>query len=106
MDSPKKFFNKIYKPPKLSFPMPNKFYRKGVKKEHKIVKNLKADGFDIAQRSAGSHSPIDIFAINKKDKKILFIQSKPDNYPKTRAETICKDLDYLNDEFKVEFILL
>lgn len=86
--------------------MPNKNYIKGRKKEYKIMKELKEQGFDIAQRTAGSHSPIDVFAIHKKNKVIKFIQSKPDNYPKTRAETIYSELDYLNDMFKCEFVLI
>jgi len=45
--------------------MPNKNYVNGRNKEYKVCKQLKEIGFDIAQRSAGSHSPIDIFAINR-----------------------------------------
>ena len=43
-------------------PNPNKI--KGVRKERKIVHRLRDEGWDIAQRSADSRSPIDIFAIN------------------------------------------
>ena len=59
--------------------MPNKNYVKGRRKEYKICAALKEAGYDIAQRSAGSHSPIDVFAIRKRDKKILLVQSKPDD---------------------------
>ena len=45
--------------------MPNKNYIKGRRKEYKICKKLIEKGFDIAQRTAGSHSPIDIIVINK-----------------------------------------
>ncbi len=86
--------------------MPNANYVKGRRKEYKIVKNLKNDGFDIAQRTAGSHSPIDVFAIHKRDKKIVFVQSKPDNYPEYEIKKIHEELDFLNDEFIVEFWLL
>jgi len=41
------------------------------------MKEYKKKGFDIAQRSAGSHSPIDVFAINIHEGIIVFIQSKP-----------------------------
>ena len=48
--------------------MANKAYQKGRRKEYKVCNELKEEGYDIAQRSAGSHSPIDVWAINK-DKK-------------------------------------
>lgn len=86
--------------------MPNSNYVAGRRKEYKIVNDLKADGFDIAQRSAGSHSPIDVFAINKKEKKIVFVQSKPDSFPISAGKKILEELNYLNDNFKVEFWLL
>ena len=86
--------------------MPNRKYVKGRKKEYKIVKELKEKGFDIAQRSAGSHSPIDIFAIHKKERKIVFVQSKPDNFPKSEGRKILKELEYLNGNFEVRFYLL
>lgn len=38
---------------------------------------LRDEGFDIVARSAGSHSALDIFAIDLKNKSIRFIQSKP-----------------------------
>jgi Holliday junction resolvase len=86
--------------------MPNKNYVKGRKKEYKICEGLKDKGWNIAQRTAGSHSPIDIFAINKKTKTILFIQSKPDNYPEREANKIKRDLEYLQGIWKVEFKLI
>jgi len=51
-------------------------YKKGARKEYKIIYDLRAEGYDIAQRTAGSHSQIDIIAINIKDKVIKLIQSK------------------------------
>ena len=86
--------------------MPNKNYVKGRNKEYRICKELRERGFDIAQRSAGSHSPIDIFAINKKSKTILFIQSKPDNYNKRAASKIKEELGYLEGLWNVEFALI
>lgn len=86
--------------------MPNKNYVAGRRKEYKICNDLKADGFDIAQRSAGSHSPIDVFAIHKLDKKIIFVQSKPDSFPKSEAKKINDELGYLKGKFEVEFWLL
>lgn len=86
--------------------MGNTNYIKGRKKEYKIMAYLKQIGYDIAQRTAGSHSPIDIFAIDKERKHIKFIQAKPDNYPKSKAEQINKELDYLKGSWEVSFELL
>ena len=86
--------------------MPNKNYLKGRRKEWKTCKELKEDGFIIAQRSAGSHSPIDVFAINKEKKLIKFIQCKPDNYV---DDEIMKEWGWINEEannFKVSFEVL
>lgn len=81
----------------------NRNYLNGRYKEYKIIKELKNEGWDIAQRSAGSHSPIDIFAINKKLRVIKFIQSKPDNFSNKEKEKINLELNYLNNMFRVEF---
>ena len=86
--------------------MPNKNYEKGRRKEYKICKELKAEGYEIAQRSAGSHSPIDIFAINSKTKTIKFIQAKPNNFSKSQSKKIMEELNYLNDEFLVIFEII
>jgi len=83
--------------------MPNKNYVKGRRKEYQIVKELKEWGFDIAQRTAGSKSPIDIFAIHKKTKTILFIQAKPDNYSQSKIDKLKKELGYLSGMWSVEF---
>jgi len=55
--------------------MANANYVKGRRKEYKIVNRHKALGH-ISFRSAGSHSPIDVTAIDTKNKIIYFIQSK------------------------------
>jgi len=55
--------------------MPNANYVKGRRKEYQIVNRHKALGH-IAFRSAGSHSPVDVTAIDSKNKVIHFIQSK------------------------------
>ena len=85
--------------------MVNKNYKKGRRKEYKLIKELKEMGFDIAQRTAGSHSPIDIFAIHKRKKLIAFIQSKPDNFPKSQKQKILDELNYLNGVWRVVFAL-
>lgn len=85
--------------------MPNRNYVRGRNKEYKIVQELKNSGFEIAQRTAGSHSPIDVFAINREAKLIKFIQAKPDHFPKSEGDKIKRDLDYLNGNWRVEFEL-
>lgn len=86
--------------------MGNPHYLKGVRKERKIMQDLKDEGFDIAMRTAGSHSPIDVFAINRSTREIIFIQSKPDDFPESEARKIKEALDYLNwGVWKVRFEL-
>lgn len=86
--------------------MPNKNYQKGRRKEYKICKEFRENGWTMVQRSAGSHSPIDIFAINKETKRIKFIQAKPNNFSKKAGERIKEELNYLNDEYLVDFELI
>ena len=82
--------------------MPNKQYQKGRRKEYKICDKMKSF-CEIVQRTAGSHSPIDVFAISKELKTIFFIQSKPNNFPKSSEKKIMDDWGWLNDEFIVKF---
>jgi len=82
--------------------MPNKNYLKGRRKEYKICEELKKQGYEIVQRSAGSHSPIDIWAVNKELQKITLIQCKPDNMPESEKKKILEDLNWLNEAFLVE----
>jgi Holliday junction resolvase len=86
--------------------MPNKNYVKGRRKEYKIVNEYRALGFDIVQRTAGSHSPIDILAINKKARKIVLIQAKPDDYSIMATARIYMDNFELQGKFDVEFMVI
>ena len=79
--------------------MPNPNYVKGRRKEYTICKRLQKDGFDIVQRTAGSHSPIDVIAINKNKRIILLIQSKPKGYKSKKYD----EFKWLNGFFKVTF---
>jgi len=78
----------------------NKIYRKGRRKEYSVTSKLKRMGYDIAQRTAGSHSPVDVLAVSLRRKEILLIQSKPDG---TNPTKILKDNKELNGEFNVSF---
>ena len=55
--------------------MVNRNYRNGADKERKIVKFFREKGC-LAFRSAGSHSPIDVFVLDFVNKRIKLIQSK------------------------------
>lgn len=71
--------------------MNKKIYNQGRRKEYKICEQLKKEGFDIIQRTAGSHSPVDIVAIAIKEKRILLIQSK---------RTLNKDMMFIDSSLK------
>jgi len=86
--------------------MPNKSYRKGYRKENKIQNQLKDEGWDVAQRTAGSHSCVDVFAIRKLDNKILLVQAKPNDLSDSARDKLLKENDWLNGKFDVEFVVL
>ncbi len=52
-------------------------YKNGANRERRVIKYLQKEGFDLVFRSAGSHSPIDVFALDSKTKQIWLIQCKP-----------------------------
>lgn len=81
----------------------NKNYVRGRAKEYRICNKLKKQGFKIIQRTAGSHSPIDVIAISEKYKKILFVQSKPKKMSKNKKDEIEQQNSWLNDEFICSF---
>ena len=58
-------------------------YRKGRRKEWNIMHRLRQN-YDIVVRSAGSHSPIDLIAIDMTKKTIKFVQSKPDSWSEAK----------------------
>ena len=60
--------------------MPNKNYIRGRNAEYKVVEELRRQGAVLAQRSAGSNSPIDVFAIMP-DGTIRLIQVKTGSSP-------------------------
>ena len=83
--------------------MVNKNYNNGANKERRIVNQLKKAGYDIAFRSAGSHSPIDCVAIHRKKREILFIQSKPKDMSQKAKDKIFDEQSWLWDTFRVTF---
>lgn len=86
--------------------MPNKNYVKGRRKEYKVVNQLRKKGFDIVQRTAGSHSPIDIIAIDTLTNEILFVQCKPTTLSENKKSKILKDNNKLTNQYKCEFIVI
>ena len=82
-----------------------KFYVKGRRKEYKIVRGLRDKG-DIAQRSAGYHSPIDVFGIHMERKEILLIQAKPDSMSSNARKKLEEENAGLNGTFEVRFIVI
>jgi Holliday junction resolvase len=79
-------------------------YRAGAERERRIVKRLKAEGF-IAVRSAGSHSIIDVWAINPKTRIIRLIQSKMGELSKKEYLRILSEGEALNGDYRVLFEL-
>ncbi len=87
-------------------------YKKGRRKEYAIVEKYKKLGFGIVQRTAGSHSCVDVIAVDIKNKVIKLIQSKR-SLNKTMGDIDIKlkgkieeEHKELNGEFNVEFIAL
>lgn len=81
-------------------------YQKGRAKEYRICEKLRQEGFDIVQRSAGSHSPVDIFAFHREKRLIKLIQAKPKSMSNNKKMQICEENGWLNDEFICEFEVL
>ena len=79
---------------------PIKAYAKGVRFERKIV-NVARDNGLIAARSAGSHSPIDVFTIDVESKVIEFIQAKKGKSGLTKKQRT--EFEAMTGRFKVNF---
>jgi len=84
----------------------NKNYIKGRNKEYHTKYKLEKQGYDIVQRTAGSHSPFDLIAIRKDIKLIKFIQCKPKSMSEENKKKIEKENYFLNDIFNTEFEVL
>lgn len=88
-------------------------YQRGADAERRLVNKARKEG-EIAFRSAGSHSPIDVTIINPELKRIMFIQRKAVKEPiyKKNGELRSKYKEYekyfnlLKGEFKVEFKII
>lgn len=78
-------------------------YQKGRSKEYRIMEKFRLAGCDIVLRSAGSHSPVDIIAINSTIKKIYFIQSKSKSISKNFKNKLLANYGWLNGMFEIYF---
>ena len=70
--------------------MVNRNYQKGARYERKLVNEAKAEG-NIAFRSAGSHSPIDVCVVNSKDREIRLIQAKIGGHHEREKKKLLKE---------------
>lgn len=66
-------------------------YQKGANKERKIVNKARANNL-LSFRSAGSHSPIDVFILDKTLHQITLIQCKPKSMSENAKQKILNDL--------------
>jgi Holliday junction resolvase len=80
--------------------MPNKQYEKGARFERKLVNEAREKGL-IAARTAGSHSPIDLFTIDVKRREIAFIQAKKGKSGLSRAQV--EEFENMSNEYMVKF---
>ncbi len=80
-------------------------YRKGRRKEYAIVKEAKAKGC-LAVRSAGSHSPVDVWIVDHKHRIISLVQAKPDDMPEITKKRLEEKYAFLNGIYKVRFVVL
>jgi Holliday junction resolvase len=69
----------------------NKFYQRGYEKERRIVVKARKKGC-LAFRSAGSHSPVDVFVLDPKTRVIELIQSKSASESKKKLSKIEMEL--------------
>lgn len=65
--------------------MPNNAYLRSTKREREIVNKARAEG-KIAGRTAGSHSPFDVYVWDRKNKVMSLIQVKTKKGGRFRVE--------------------
>ena len=84
--------------------MPNQktIYKNGRLKEYAVIRELRREGFELAQRSAGSRSPVDVWAVNTKTKEIKLVQVKS-QLKESERDKLMLDNHKLNGTFKVSF---
>lgn len=76
-------------------------YEKGSNRERYIKKKLEKAGY-LVVRSAGSHSPIDLIAIDREG-SLLFLQVKPKKFSNNKAIQLEQEYSWLDRLFKGKF---
>lgn len=71
--------------------MPNNAYVRGVRRERDLVNKYRAEGWD-ACRSAGSHSPWDVWAFNPTTGIVELTQIKSKKGGKVIKDTVLLDI--------------
>jgi hypothetical protein len=82
--------------------MPNRQYESGRRAEYKCMKEQRRLGYSIVTRSAGSHSPIDVIAIDPLTHSIRLIQVKSGNSAEREKAKVRLDILALTGEYHVE----
>ena len=83
-------------------------YRKGVRFEREIVNFARKKGLNFAGRTAGSHSPLDVYIINPDTKEVFFIQAKKFKRKSNRkpSQALIKQIGSMSDEYFCKFIVI
>ena len=89
-------------PNKSHYPHLKFIYKNAANKERAVIRELRKQGYDLAQRSAGSRSPVDVWAVNSKEKKIKLVQVKT-NISKRDEEKLLLENGNFNGNFEVIF---
>lgn len=79
--------------------MLNRNYKNGANKERKLVNREREKG-RLSFRSAGSHSPIDVFSLDKQG-VIKLIQSKPKTMSENAKQKILDNLKQYEGFYEV-----
>lgn len=85
--------------------MVNKNYRNGADKERRIVNKAREEGH-LSFRSAGSHSPIDVFILDRTERVIKLIQCKPKSMSNQAKLRLYETLKPLEGEYMVSVHVL
>ena len=74
--------------------------------DHKFIHSIKREfeklGY-IVLRTAGSHGFADLIAIEIREKRIIFIQCKPNNFSKKKEIELNQEYEFINNEYQCEF---
>lgn len=80
--------------------MPNPNYNRGRSKEYKAMEMLKAEGWVVA-RSAGSHSPVDVFAAREGATLLLQVKNGKARVKAEEAKELVKWAEAFNADAEI-----